>query len=109
MDRIPESIQKAVKDYILKLSRDIPVKKVILFGSYARGTSNEHSDIDLAVFSDYFKNMNRVDGIHLLLLKTMDCDLDIDIEPQPFTMEEYNDPHGFVEEILKTGIEINIH
>jgi len=35
-------------------------------------------------------------------------DYDIDIEPQPFTMEEYNKPVGLVEEILKAGIEINV-
>ena len=82
-----------------------------MFGSYAKGTSGRHSDIDLAVFSDYFKNMNRVDGIHFLLLKTMDynVDYDIDIEPQPFTMEDYNDPHGIAAEVIKTGIEIKVH
>ncbi len=106
MVRIPEPVQKVVEDYIIKLSKDIPVTKVVLFGSYAKGTIHKYSDVDIAVFSDYFKDMSRVDGIHLLLLRAMDYD--IDIEPQPFTMEEYKKPVGLVEEILKTGIEINI-
>ncbi len=49
--------------------------------------------------------MSRVVGTHLLLLKAMDYD--IDLEPQPFTMKEYKKPVGLVEEILKKGIEIN--
>lgn len=104
MDKIPESIQNAIEEYILSLSKQIPIEKVILFGSYAKGNNHKYSDVDLAVFSDYFKDMNRVDGIYMLLLNAMDYD--IDIEPQPFTMDEYEKPIGLVEEILKTGIEI---
>jgi predicted nucleotidyltransferase len=36
-------IQKVVADYF----KDKPVKKVYLFGSYARGEANENSDVDL--------------------------------------------------------------
>ena len=104
MVRIPESIQKIVEDYIAKLGKQIPLQKVILFGSYAKGTTNKYSDIDLAVFSDHFKDMNRVDGIHFLLLNA--TDFDVDLEPQPFTMDEYLEPVGLVQEILRTGIEI---
>lgn len=104
MVRVPESIQRVVDDYIAKLSKQIPLQKVILFGSYAKGTNNKYSDIDLAVFSDYFKNMSRVDGIQFLLLNA--TDFDVDFEPQPFTMDEYIEPEGLVQEILRTGIEI---
>ena len=41
-----EHIKKVVQEYF----KDKPVKKVYLFGSYARGDANENSDIDL-VFS----------------------------------------------------------
>lgn len=104
MDRIPKSIQIIIKDYIENLSKEIVVDKAILFGSYAKGTTHKHSDVDLAIFSDYFKNMHRVDGTHFLLLNAMDYD--IDLEPQPFTIEDYQRPNGLVEEIIKTGIEI---
>lgn len=104
MDKIPKSIQKIIQEYIANLSKQISIEKVILFGSYAKSTTHEYSDVDIAVFSDYFRDMSRVDGIHYLLLSAMDYD--IDIEPQPFTMDEYEQPVGLVEEILKTGIEI---
>ncbi len=38
-------IQKVVADYF----KDKPVKKVYLFGSYARGEADENSDVDLLV------------------------------------------------------------
>ncbi len=106
MDGIPKSVQKVIEDYIIKLSKEIPIKKVFLFGSHAKGSTHKYSDVDLAFFSDYFKDMSRVDGIHLLLLHAMDYD--IDIEPQPFTWEEYEDPDGIVAEILNTGIELQV-
>ena len=106
MDRIPESIQKIIEDYVMKLSKDIHIEKVIVFGSYANGNPHKYSDVDIAIFSDYFKNMNRVDGIYFLLLYAMDYD--IDLEPQPFTLDDYKQPVGIVSEIIKTGIELPI-
>ena len=104
MDKIPEYIQKIIKSYIDNLSSKISVEKVVLFGSYAKGNSHKDSDIDIAIFSDYFRNMTRADGIYFLLLPAMDYD--VDLEPQPFTMDEYGEPTGLVKEILSTGIEI---
>lgn len=104
MDRIPKSIQKIIEEYIINLRKQIPINKVIIFGSYAKGTIHKYSDVDIAVFSDYFKGMSRVDGIYFLLLNAVDYD--IDLEPQPFTMDDYNHPVGLVSEIIKTGIEL---
>jgi predicted nucleotidyltransferase len=106
MDRIPESVQKIIEDYVMKLSKKITIEKVIIFGSYANGNAHKYSDVDIAIFSDHFKDMNRVDGIYFLLLNAMDYDLDL--EPQPFTLEDYNEPVGIVSEIIKTGIELPI-
>jgi predicted nucleotidyltransferase len=36
---------------------DKPVKKVYLFGSYARGEADENSDVDLLIDWDYSKNI----------------------------------------------------
>jgi len=46
-----------VKDYLRNLEDKIKVKKVILFGSAARGEMHRDSDIDLIIISPDFKKM----------------------------------------------------
>ena len=48
-----EQIKQTVSEYF----KDKPVKKVYLFGSYARGEANEESDVDLLVDLDYEKGI----------------------------------------------------
>ena len=104
MGSIPQEILSLTTDYINKLKQKIPVEKVVLFGSYARGDYTEDSDVDLAVFSSAFNNMTRVDGLTFLLMQALDYQ--IDIQPQPYTMQDYIERTGLVDEIIKTGIEI---
>jgi uncharacterized protein len=48
-----EQIKQTVSEYF----KDKPVKKVYLFGSYARGEANEESDVDLLVDLDSEKEV----------------------------------------------------
>jgi len=48
-----EHIQAVVADFF----KDKPVKKVWLFGSYAKGEANEESDVDLLVDIDSTKRV----------------------------------------------------
>ena len=43
------NLEKRVENDIIKIAKKKNIKKVILFGSRARGTNSERSDIDLAV------------------------------------------------------------
>lgn len=43
------NLDKRVEDDIVRIAKENDIKKVILFGSRARGTNSERSDIDLAV------------------------------------------------------------
>jgi predicted nucleotidyltransferase len=106
MSQIPEKVKNVVRNYLNKIGNQIPVRKAILFGSYAKGTFDEESDVDLAIFSEYFEGTSRVEGITYLLLNAMDYD--IDLEPVAFTDKEYDERLGIVDEIIKTGIEIQI-
>jgi predicted nucleotidyltransferase len=105
MVEIPKEIQLIVEDYIRKIRSQIPVQKAILFGSYTKGTFDQNSDVDLAIFSDYFEGMSRVEGTKFLLLQAFDYG--IDLEPQAFTGKEYSKSVGIVEEIIEIGIEIS--
>jgi len=51
---MPNNIQKIVNDFIeeIKLILGNRLKKVMLYGSYARGDYNKSSDIDLMILTD---------------------------------------------------------
>jgi len=87
-----------VKQYADAVRKSFPVKKVILYGSHARGKARGHSDIDLAVV------VRKVEGDFLIFERKL-FKLRRDIEPmiEPVLLEEDNDPSGFLAEILKTG------
>ena len=112
MVEIPSEIMKLIEEFIklieefIKLIKEdnIQIEKVILFGSYANGTYNEDSDIDLAIISHNFKAEECVNNMSNLLLKANKLKADIQI--LPFSVKEYNEPIGIMEEILRTGVEI---
>jgi predicted nucleotidyltransferase len=61
--------------YYLRIVREngIPVSFGVLFGSQARGTAKEDSDIDLLVVSPHFdgkKDFNEVDALWRLTART---------------------------------------
>jgi predicted nucleotidyltransferase len=96
-----EVIKKLVK-YKLLISSHFDVDKVILFGSYARGTQKTDSDIDVAVI------VNSVDTDFFtyapLLWKLR---LEIDNRIEPVLLINGQDDSGFLKELQQTGIEIN--
>jgi len=56
MAQTRQKIKRVVSRYIRNLeSLGIDVQKVIIFGSQAKGTFNEDSDIDIAVVSKILK------------------------------------------------------
>lgn len=105
MVTIPEDVKAAVFDYVQKIERDIPVSRAIIFGSFAKGNARFGSDVDLAIFSDFFESISRVEGITYLLRKA--AGYKVDLEPVAFTNKEFEERLGIVDEIVQTGIEIH--
>ena len=108
MAKIPPGIYKAVKDYVEKLKKEIPVDKVIIFGSYAKGTPRKDSDVDLAIFSKSFEGKKRVEAISYLLSRVTDYTYDLEPIGYPSGAYYNREDDPFVEEIIKTGIELDI-
>lgn len=100
---ISDKIMKSIKKYIKKISRYYQIDEIILFGSYAKGTENEDSDIDIAVISNDFDDIFE-DGANLIELTWK---IDTRIEPHPILTEDYeNIATPLVQEIIDTGIKI---
>lgn len=77
-------------------------QRAILFGSLAKGTAHEHSDIDLAVWDSRFTGSLTIDYEPIVRLLTRFPR----IELHTFSTEDSGNP--FVSEIRKTGIEIDL-
>ena len=88
-----------LKRYKKLLSQHISFDKMILFGSYARGSQREDSDVDVAIIvdemqGDYFSTRP--------LLWRIRREVDDRIEPILF--ETKHDESGFLEEVMRNGI-----
>lgn len=84
-------------------SHNFHIGKAIVFGSYAKGTYNEWSDIDVAIVSSDFCGIpfNDREKLVSFLLQA-----DERIELHPFRPEEFTDDNEFVKDIKKYGIDL---
>ena len=89
-------------DYVRE---QINVERAILYGSSARGQTHPDSDIDLAVLSPDFANLDMLARLRLLLRAAWKAGTDW-IEPVGYTVQEFDasQPGTFVEEIKRHGI-----
>jgi predicted nucleotidyltransferase len=92
--------------YIDDVKKAMPIDKVYLYGSYAKGTQRENSDIDICFFSQAFESKRNLDILTELFYLKIKYDKDILIEPYAFPLSELYNDNPFVKEILRTGREI---
>lgn len=97
-------IMEIVKRYVEKVCEEYQIKAIILFGSYAKGTEHEDSDIDIAVITDDIKTDRFDEEIKLMQLR---WDIDLRIEPHIISISDYeNNETPFVVEVKNTGIKV---
>jgi len=104
---VKPEIMKIIKKYIQKLSDEISVERVILYGSYASNQNDKNSDIDLAIFSNNFNHISRREATRFLLMKALDF-IEFDLEPIGYGYDDYiQRENPFINEIANTGIAIS--
>lgn len=101
---VNQTIIKTAEQYIKQIPKEMGLKKLYLFGSYANGNPNEDSDIDIAVV---FENENDFYTNQMLLMK-LRRKIDLRIEPHPINEKDFTTNNPFACEIQKTGIVLNI-
>lgn len=94
--------EAAVK-YAAFLKKTKPgIKKIYLFGSHAKGKSNQDSDIDIAIIFDKLTDSFDMQ-VELMKIRRK---FDTRIEPHPFRESEFNASNPLATEIMKNGLEI---
>ena len=100
-----KAINKTITDYIKLIQQEYSdFESVYVFGSIAKGNSDQDSDIDLAIIFRDLDDSKRFDvQVQLMLLASQ---IDTRIEPHPISHNDFFSDNPFVVEIKKTGFEI---
>lgn len=94
--------EKLIKTFLARLKSQIKVDVLVVFGSRARGDAYLTSDYDIAVVSENFQEINKLERIFLLL---ENWDADFALEPVSYTQAEFMKAKGLlVWDILEEGI-----
>ncbi len=92
------------RQYASAVKTNYDCKQVFLFGSWARGTNHEESDIDIAVILKEFDNPMDM-RLELMRLRRK---IDSRIEPHPFREKDFNSSNPVAHEILRHGRRIDV-
>ena len=104
MAAIPNKVKLVINQFLKELANnDITVEQAILFGSYAQGTFNEWSDIDLAIVSKVFVGERFEDRKKIRRIKLK---VSSDLDPIPHSPEDFTNSSPFVKRIIETGIKV---
>jgi uncharacterized protein len=95
---------KIAYQYIDTISNKYVVLQAFMFGSFAKGTNHEDSDIDIAIV---VKNVSDIIDAQIDMMR-LRRKVDLRIEPHPFTVKDFNNENPVVNEIQKSGIQIKI-
>ena len=98
-----DDVRKIVRHFLDEIQKTHKVELAFLYGSYAKGASNEWSDIDIAIVSPDFSDDLLEERLALTKLA---IPIDDRIEPKPFNMRSFDPNDPLVYEIIKNGIQL---
>ena len=98
-----ETVTRIARDYAADVNRELPVEKAVLFGSYAKETATELSDVDICFFLKSYNGKRKVDLVAQILGIGGEKYCRIGFEPVVFETTEIQNDNPFVREILATG------
>ena len=100
-----KKIIKTINTFLRSVANVKPeLNSAFLFGSYAKNSQREDSDIDIAIVLDDLDDSDRFNTqVQLMLLA---ADIDTRIEAHPISKKMMNRNNPFAAEILKTGIKL---
>ena len=108
MAQISKSIEIVASSFVKDATAAFPVTRAFIFGSYANGTPNEDSDLDIAIFTDSFHGRKSIEFMQMLF-KIARKYPQICIEPIVLEETDITDENPFAQEVLRTGYAIYLH
>ena len=97
---------KLCKGYLRKVKNsDIGFSEAWLFGSFARGSQHDDSDVDIAIVLNEGIVKSFDIEVELMLIRKGEETI---IEPHAFTNDEFNINTPIVNQIMKTGERIKV-
>lgn len=100
---INRKTNKIVKRFINLIIKKFNPKKIIIFGSFARGDYHKGSDLDLVIVGEFKERF--IDRIGKIIELN---DSDLEIEAMVYTEEEFQkmiqERRPFIEQVLEEGI-----
>jgi predicted nucleotidyltransferase len=95
---VDKKVVEIARLYAQKVKIIMPVELVILYGSHAKGTATNSSDIDIAVVVD------KISGDYLKLsAQLFGLVRDINKRIEPVLLCRSKDQSGFLESVIKNG------
>lgn len=94
MPNIPRQISDVLEEFIIGVNKILGqrMKKIILYGSYARGDYKKNSDIDIMILTD-FNDAELAE--YRVKIRDLACDLELEnnvvISPIVRNIEKYNE------------------
>jgi predicted nucleotidyltransferase len=79
-----ETVNRIIRQYINDVKEKMPIDKVYLYGSYAKGNPRDDSDVDLCFFSKDFEDKRDWDVLTELFYIKTKYDRELLIEPNAF-------------------------
>ena len=98
-----DRLKQIIKRFLEEIQKKYKIDSAYLYGSFAKGTFNKWSDIDIAIVSPDFSDDLFQDR---LLLTRVAYSIDDRIEPKPFKKKLFNRNDPLVDEIQKNGIRL---
>jgi predicted nucleotidyltransferase len=102
-----ETVISGVKNYVSACKQVLSIEKAMLFGSYAKGTANDYSDVDVCFFIDKYTPDEWLQSMFILYdISHKKEFLKLRLEPILFEISDLYEDNPFVREVLNTGIDM---
>lgn len=97
-----ETILRILREKLEVLKKELPVSRVVLFGSYAKDSYTIKSDIDLLVI---YKDKRKLKDVYATVKKAIDI---YGVEPHVYSEEEYAAMKETIERMIEGGVVISL-